>query len=60
MDLARGVAAARRAGLGGLRPELAFFFKKPEGPQAPVSFQAQLARLEAFGAHIDEALAVCG
>jgi myo-inositol-1-phosphate synthase len=56
MDLARWMAAARRAGLGGLRPELAFFFKKPEGPQAPVTFQAQLARLEAFGARIDEAL----
>jgi myo-inositol-1-phosphate synthase len=49
IDLARWAAAAREAGLGGARPELAFFFKKPEGEGAPVTFQDQLARLEAFG-----------
>lgn len=49
IDLARWAAAAREAGLGGARPELAFFFKKPEGDGAPVTFQDQLARLEAFG-----------
>lgn len=49
IDLARWMAAAKRAGRGGFVPELGFYFKKPEGENAPVSYQSQLERLEALG-----------
>jgi hypothetical protein len=33
------------AGRSGLVPELGFYFKKPLGPNPPLSFQDQLAQL---------------
>ncbi len=56
IDLARWVAAAKAAGRRGLLPELGFFFKKPEGTRAPVSFQDQWARLQAFGEELSESI----
>ncbi len=47
LDLSRWAAAAKTAGLAGLIPELAFYFKKTFG-DAPVSFEGQLAALEKF------------
>jgi myo-inositol-1-phosphate synthase len=51
IDLACWMAALNAAGRSGLVPELGFYFKKPVGPDHPVSFQDQLAgldRLESF------------
>ncbi|MFZ7125230.1 MAG: inositol-3-phosphate synthase [Desulfobacterales bacterium] len=48
IDLARWVAAAKRAGRGGQLPELGFYFKKPEGRHPPITFQEQMDRLASF------------
>ena len=45
LDLARWMAALQRAGRSGPVPELAFFFKKPVGDGAPVTFQEQVHAL---------------
>ncbi len=55
IDLARWMTALKLAGRSGPIPELAFFFKKPVGDNAAVTFQDQLNRLhqlerECFGA----------
>jgi len=46
IDLARWMAALHAAGRSGLVPELGFYFKKPLGPNPPVTFQDQLAALD--------------
>jgi len=46
LDLARWIAAIKLAGRSGPVPELAFFFKKPVGDNAPLSFQDQIAGLK--------------
>ena len=45
IDLARWVVALKLAGRAGPVPELAFFFKKPVGNNAPLTFQDQVAGL---------------
>ncbi len=45
IDLARWVTILKLAGHSGPAPELAFFFKKPVGDHAPVTFQDQIAAL---------------
>ncbi|MFW6080947.1 MAG: inositol-3-phosphate synthase [Desulfosalsimonas sp.] len=46
IDLARWMAALGFAKRSGPVPELAFFFKKPAGRSAPVSFENQIAAME--------------
>ncbi|MFO7932133.1 MAG: inositol-3-phosphate synthase [Thermodesulfobacteriota bacterium] len=46
IDLARWMAALSLAKRSGPVPELAFFFKKPAGSGAPVSFENQIAAME--------------
>jgi myo-inositol-1-phosphate synthase len=46
IDLARWAAALKHVGIGGPVAELGFFFKKPVGPNPPVTFQEQLAALD--------------
>jgi myo-inositol-1-phosphate synthase len=51
VDLARWMVSLRAAGRSGLVKELSFYFKKPLGPNPPITFQDQLAelsRLESF------------
>lgn len=45
IDLARWAAALHAAGVGGPIADLGFFFKKPIGPNPPLTFQDQLAAL---------------
>jgi myo-inositol-1-phosphate synthase len=45
IDLARWVTALKLAGRSGSVPELAFFFKKPVGDSAPLTFQDQINSL---------------
>ena len=49
LDLARWMAALQKAGRSGLIPELGFFFKKPLGPDPPLTFQDQLTRMKELG-----------
>ena len=46
LDLARWMSVLQASGRSGLIPELGFFFKKPLGPDPPLTFQDQLARLK--------------
>jgi myo-inositol-1-phosphate synthase len=46
IDLALWMAALHTAGRSGLVPELGFYFKKPIGPNPPISFQEQIAELQ--------------
>ncbi len=46
LDLARWTAAAHKAGLKGLIPELAFFYKRPLGDDPPLTFQDQMVGLQ--------------
>jgi len=46
LDLARWMAALKLAGFAGPVPELGFYFKKPVGEKAPVTFQDQLTSLD--------------
>jgi len=46
LDLGRWMAAVQSAGIRGVVPELGFYFKKPVGPNPPVSFEEQLAALK--------------
>jgi myo-inositol-1-phosphate synthase len=48
MDLARWLIALQLAGHKGEVPELGFYFKKPVGAGAPISFQEQIGALEAL------------
>jgi len=45
LDMARWSAALQTAGFAGPIADLGFYFKKPVGGQAPLTFQAQLAAL---------------
>lgn len=54
IDLARWVAAAQKAHIGGPVPELGFYFKKPVGSNAPLTFQDQLAALDRLEKRIEE------
>jgi len=46
LDLARWMAALKLAGFAGPVPELGFYFKKPVGENAPVTFQDQMMSLD--------------
>ncbi len=46
IDLARWAAALKGARIGGPIADLGFFFKKPVGPNPPLTFQDQLAALD--------------
>jgi len=46
LDLARWTAALQTAGFAGPAPNLGFYFKKPVGGDAPLTFEEQLAALE--------------
>ena len=51
LDLARWAAALQNAGFAGPVPDLGFYFKKPVGDDAPLTFEDQLtalARLESW------------
>jgi myo-inositol-1-phosphate synthase len=45
IDPARWMVSLQMAGRSGLVPELGFYFKKPLGPNPPLSFQDQLAQM---------------
>lgn len=53
LDLARWVAALQMAGFAGPIPELGFYFKKPVGEGAPLTFEDQLAALNRLNGRID-------
>ena len=53
LDLARWAAALQTAGIGGPVAKLGFYFKKPVGREAPLTFEEQLAALEALEARIE-------
>lgn len=53
LDLARWAAALQIAGFSGPIAELGFFFKKPVGDNAPLTFQDQLAALTRLEARIE-------
>jgi myo-inositol-1-phosphate synthase len=46
IDLAWWMVSLQAAGRSGLVPELGFYFKKPLGPNPPITFQDQLAQLD--------------
>jgi myo-inositol-1-phosphate synthase len=54
LDLARWTAALKKANIGGPIADLGFFFKKPVGPEPPLTFQDQLAALERLEKKITE------
>jgi myo-inositol-1-phosphate synthase len=53
LDLARWAAALHTAGLAGPIPDLGFFFKKPAGGDAPLTFEDQLAALNRLESRIE-------
>jgi myo-inositol-1-phosphate synthase len=53
LDLARWVAALQTAGISGPVPKLGFYFKKPVGVDAPLTFEQQLAALATLEARIE-------
>lgn len=52
IDLARWAAALKKAGIGGPVADLGFYFKKPVGPDPPLTFQDQWAALERLAMRI--------
>ncbi|MBT8342567.1 MAG: hypothetical protein HKP58_07090 [Desulfatitalea sp.] len=52
IDLACWTAALHHAGIGGPIADLGFYFKKPVGERAPITFQAQLAALDRLAQRI--------
>ena len=56
MELVVSMTAATMlmAGMGGTIPELGFFFKKPVGPNPPLTFQDQLTALHRLERQIIE------
>lgn len=54
LDLARWMAALQLAGHSGPVPELGFYFKKPVGPKAPLTFQEQLNSLDLLERRCEE------
>ena len=53
LDLARWAAALQAAGFAGPVPDLGFYFKKPVGDDAPLTFEDQLTALERLEALIE-------
>ena len=53
LDLARWAAALQAAGMAGPIAELGFYFKKPVGKDAPVTFEDQLTALEQLESKIN-------
>ena len=53
LDLARWAAALHATGFAGPVPDLGFFFKKPVGDSAPLTFEGQLAALEHLESRIE-------
>ena len=47
----------RRAGFAGPVPDLGFYFKKPVGDSAPLTFEDQLAALERLESRIESRIA---
>ncbi|MDA8137094.1 MAG: inositol-3-phosphate synthase [Desulfobacteraceae bacterium] len=56
LDLARWAAALKNANISGPIADLGFFFKKPVGPEPPLTFQDQLAALERLEKQITKRL----
>lgn len=56
IDLARWMAALKLAGFAGPVPELGFYFKKPVGENAPVTFQEQIAAIERLQQACEQAI----
>ncbi len=54
LDMARWAAALHTAGIAGFVPELGFFFKKPVGKRAPLTFADQLTALDRLESRINE------
>ena len=52
LDLARWAAALHTAGFAGPVPDLGFYFKKPVGDNAPLTFEDQLAALDRLESRI--------
>jgi myo-inositol-1-phosphate synthase len=48
IDLAWWMVTVHMARRPGLVPELGFYFKKPTGPNPPVTFQDQLSALQSL------------
>ena len=57
LDLARWMAALKLAGVSGPVADLGFFFKKPIGEHAPITFQEQLNSLANLERQCDDKLA---
>lgn len=57
LDLARWAVALHMAGFAGPVPELGFYFKKPVGDNAPLTFENQLSALEGLESWIDARIA---
>lgn len=53
IDLSRWAVALKLAGRSGMIPELAFYFKKPGGENAPLTFQNQIRALEKLEAECE-------
>ena len=53
LDLARWAAALQAAGIAGPIADLGFYFKKPVGENAPVTFEGQLAALKRLESRIN-------
>jgi myo-inositol-1-phosphate synthase len=53
IDLARWAAAAKKARIGGPIADLGFYFKKPMGADAALTFQDQLAALDRLEKRIE-------
>ena len=58
LDLGRWMLALQAAGRCGPVPELAFYFKKPVGENAPITFQHQVEQLRKLADECDRILAV--
>lgn len=54
IDLARWAVALQMAGMGGPVADLGFFFKRPVGPDAPLTFETQLAALDRLEQRINK------
>lgn len=53
LDLARWAAALQTTGFAGPMADLGFYFKKPVGDKAPLTFEAQIAALERLESRIE-------
>ncbi|WP_372682749.1 inositol-3-phosphate synthase [Desulfosarcina sp.] len=60
LDLARWAAALQIAGFAGPVPDLGFYFKKPVGDSAPLTFEDQLAALESLESRIESRINIDG